>query len=145
MGIEQAHLEPSSPSYPASTNHRLLLDSVILIDHLNNIPEATAYLTEAEGEAVISVITRAEVLTGYEANSREEAGLLEQFPLLEITKPIADLATTCVVSTTGSRLTHFKPRSRTHHGLRLVTRNTRDFSPQRHDFVVVPYTLESER
>lgn len=27
------------------------------------------------------------------------------------------------------------------HGLVLATRNTRDFPPDRHDFVVVPYSL----
>jgi hypothetical protein len=30
MGIEQAHLEPSSPSYPASTNHRYTESGYIL-------------------------------------------------------------------------------------------------------------------
>jgi predicted nucleic acid-binding protein len=28
-----------------------------------------------------------------------------------------------------------------HHGLDLVTRNTRDFPPEAHSFVVVPYAL----
>jgi len=27
------------------------------------------------------------------------------------------------------------------HGLRLVTRNTKDFSPEKHAFVLVPYKL----
>jgi predicted nucleic acid-binding protein len=39
-----------------------LLDSVILIDHLNQCPQATQYLETVEQRAVISVITRAEVL-----------------------------------------------------------------------------------
>ena len=42
-----------------------LLDSAILIDHLRGIPDATKWLQRLhEGEAVISVITRAEVMAG---------------------------------------------------------------------------------
>ncbi|MBA3617675.1 MAG: PIN domain-containing protein [Rubrobacteraceae bacterium] len=122
-----------------------LLDSVILIDHLNDIPEATAYLGEAEGKAVISVVTRAEVLTGYDTDSREEAEFLDEFPLLEITRPIADL-TASLRREHGWKLPDaFQAALANHHDLKLVTRNTRDFSPQRHDFVVVSYTLGSER
>jgi hypothetical protein len=39
------------------------------------------------------VITRAEVLTGFDASDREQVvALLDGYPLLDITKPIADLA-----------------------------------------------------
>ena len=44
---------------------RYLLDSVILIDHFNGVGAATAYLGETHGQAVVSVITRAEVLAGF--------------------------------------------------------------------------------
>ena len=65
----------------------ILLDSVILIDHFNSITEATAYLGQVRGKASISVITRAEVLTGFEAPDRQQAtALLDRFPLLDITK-----------------------------------------------------------
>ncbi|MBK6580422.1 MAG: PIN domain-containing protein, partial [Sandaracinaceae bacterium] len=30
------------------------------------------------------------------------------------------------------------------HGLRLATRNTKDFPPAKHAFVVVPYTLRAK-
>ena len=40
----------------------VLLDSVIMIDHFNGVPPATAYLLEMQGKLAISVITRAEVL-----------------------------------------------------------------------------------
>ena len=70
-----------------------LLDSVILIDHFNDISSATACLREVEDNAAISVVTRAEVLTGFGTDSREEKELLDEFPLLEITKPVADLRT----------------------------------------------------
>ena len=65
-----------------------LLDSVILIDHFNDISPATTYLREVEDNAAISVVTRAEVLTGFDADSREEKELLDEFSLLEITKKL---------------------------------------------------------
>ena len=37
-----------------------LLDSVILIDHLNGIDEATEFLAQHQPECALSVITRAE-------------------------------------------------------------------------------------
>ena len=42
---------------------KYLLDSTILIDHLNGILKATEWLSKLEdGEACISAVTRAEVL-----------------------------------------------------------------------------------
>lgn len=120
-----------------------LLDSVILIDHFNDIPEATAYLDEIEDRAAISVVTRAEVLTGFEADSWEEAELLDEFPLLEITKPIADL-TASLRREHGWKLPDaFQAALAQHHNLKLATRNTKDFPPERHGFIVVPYVLET--
>ena len=46
---------------------RFLLDSVILIDHFNGITAATTYLVNHSADCALSVITRAEVLTGFEA------------------------------------------------------------------------------
>jgi predicted nucleic acid-binding protein len=45
---------------------RFLLDSVILVDHFNGIAAATDFLAETGPEAAISVITRAEVLAGFD-------------------------------------------------------------------------------
>ena len=42
---------------------------MILIDHFNGRAEATHYLARVAGESAISVITRAEVLTGYETRT----------------------------------------------------------------------------
>ena len=70
----------------------ILLDSVILIDHLNSIPAATSYLELVYRHAAVSVVTRAEVLVGYNPAANQEAvDLLDSFPLLDITKDIADL------------------------------------------------------
>jgi predicted nucleic acid-binding protein len=117
-----------------------LLDSVILIDRFNKLPEARRYLAEVRGEATISVVTRAETLVGFDASSRAMAiRFLDLFPLLEITKPVADLAAT-LRREQGWRLPDaFQAALAQHHGLKLVTRNTRDFPPERHGFVVAPY------
>lgn len=57
-----------------------LLDSVILIDPFNAVEAATRYLQEHHHEVAISVITRAEVLTGfgpgrYEDQTRLDGGV----------------------------------------------------------------------
>lgn len=72
---------------------RYLLDSVVLIDHFNGIPEATTFLADHREEAAVSVISRAEVLVGFDGESRTLArGLLDRFPTLPIERPLADLA-----------------------------------------------------
>lgn len=70
---------------------------------------------------------------------------LDNLPLLVITRPVADLAASLRREHGWKLPDAFQAALAQHRGLKLVTRNTRDFSPQRHDFVVVPYTLGSER
>jgi len=122
-----------------------LLDSAILIDRFNRSPRAKSYLSSIRGSAAISVVTRAEVLTGFEEASRMTAiRFLDFFPTLEITKPVADLAAH-VRRDYGWKLPDaFQAALGQHHGLKLVTRNTKDFPPAQHEFVTVPYTLETE-
>lgn len=82
---------------------RYLLDSVILIDHFNNVEAATTFLAEHGSECAISVITRAEVLAGFTLRSESLAReLLDVFPHLPITSEIADLAAPCVAASIGS-------------------------------------------
>ena len=59
----------------------LLRDSALLIDHFNGNSPATAYLREGEGNAAVSVVTRAEVLTGFDEDPVVEKELLDQVPL----------------------------------------------------------------
>jgi hypothetical protein len=119
-----------------------LLDSVILIDHFNRIAKATAYLRQVRDQAAISVITRAEVLTGFESADRQQViTLLDWYPLLELTKPIADLAANLRREHGWKLPDAFQAALAQHHGLRLATRNTKDFPPERYDFVIVPYEL----
>jgi predicted nucleic acid-binding protein len=120
----------------------LLLDSVILIDHFNRIAEATAYLRQVRDQAAISVITRAEVLTGFETSDRQQAiTLLDCYPLLAVTRPITDLAANLRREHGWKLPDAFQAALAQHHGLRLATRNTKDFPPERYDFVIVPYEL----
>ena len=119
---------------------KLLLDSVILIDHFNGIAAATNYLSVHHANAAVSVITRAEVLTGFEPRAvRKAVQFLDCFPTLGIDQAIADLAAT-LRRDHGWRLPDaFQAAIAQQHGLKLVTRNQRDFPPQRHRFVVIPY------
>ena len=121
---------------------RVLLDSVILIDHFNGITAATEYLREVAGRAHISAITRAEVLTGFsEADASLARALLDTLPLLVIDRDVADLGA-------SFRRTHrwrlpdaLQVAAARHHGLLLATRNTKDFPPDEYEFVRVPYSV----
>ena len=108
-----------------------LLDSVILIDHLNGLQEATQFVLAVEPEqTAISVITRAEILVGVEAEDAALVkALLDQFHLLIIDKPIADLAADMRKTRAGSCRMPFRPRLCIYHKIKLVTRNTKDFDP----------------
>jgi predicted nucleic acid-binding protein len=121
---------------------KLLLDSVILIDHFNGRPEATQYLASVAGEAALSVITRAEVLAGFGSEEAvAAASLLDRFPTLGIDLPVADLAARLRREQRWKMPDAFQAALAQYHGLTLATRNTRDFPPDRHGFVVVPYAV----
>jgi predicted nucleic acid-binding protein len=121
---------------------KLLLDSVILIDHFNGIHAATNYLATNHPDAAISVVTRAEVLTGFAGRTaRTATRFLDSFPTLDIDRETADLAA-ALRRSHGWRLPDaFQAAVARRHGLQLVTRNTRDFPPPRHRFVHIPYVV----
>ena len=120
----------------------VLLDSVLLIDHFNGVREATAYLREMQGESSISVITRAELLTGFDAAQAAAAlPLLDRFPLLPIERDAADLAARLRREERWRLPDAFQAALAKLHGLKLSIRGTRDFPPERYDFVVVPYRI----
>jgi predicted nucleic acid-binding protein len=118
----------------------VLLDSVILIDHFNDRAEATSYLRGVAGRAYISPITRAEVLAGFAEPDAELARqLLAHYPLLPIDGAVADVAARLRRDRRWRLPDAFQAAVATHHGLQLATRNTRDFDPDRDQFVQVPY------
>lgn len=122
---------------------KLLLDSVILIDHFNNIPQASDFISKHQTDITLSVITRAEVLTGFHTKQHLHLAkqLLDHFKLLPLTVIEADLAASLRQIYHWKLPDAFQAAFAKHHQLKLVTRNTKDFNPTIHDFVIIPYTL----
>jgi len=121
-----------------------LIDSAILVDHLRGIPQSSVWLRSlGEGEGVISVITRAEVLSGgTEAESAAAFDLCELFPCLPLTRETADLAAKLRRSHRWRLPDAFQAALAMIHGLRLATRNSRDFNPKAHPFALIPYRID---
>src|SRR5665213_3902164 len=107
----------------------VLLDSVILIDHLNGVRPATRYL-ESLNDASISVISRAEVLAGLAVS---EVGAvkewLDRYPTFGIDLQTADLAAELRRRHNWKLPDALQAAVAQQHGLRLATRNTKDFPP----------------
>lgn len=120
-----------------------LLDSVILIDHFNGITSAATYLRSVHADAAISLVTRAEVLVGFsDSEARTRAlPLLEALHLLPLEKEDADEAARLRRRHRWKLPDALQAALARRHGLRLATRNTKDFDPAIHSFVEVPYTL----
>jgi hypothetical protein len=120
-----------------------LIDSVILIDHLNGIDKATRFIIKLDPlETAISVITRAEILTGLAEDELPEViQLLDQYQLFIIDRPIADLAAKLRREHSWKLPDAFQAAIARHHKIKLITRNSKDFNPQKHDFVEIPYKI----
>lgn len=122
---------------------KFLLDSVIAIDHFNNISCATDFIAQHQTNIVISVITRSEVLTGF--NSKNDINiaqqLFDQFIQYPLTIIEADLAASLQREYKWKLPDAFQIAIAKHRGLQLVTRNTKDFNPKKFSFVIVPYTI----
>ncbi|MBI2754159.1 MAG: PIN domain-containing protein [Betaproteobacteria bacterium] len=119
---------------------KVLLDSVILIDHFNGIAAATQYLSAVRAEAALSVITRAEVLAGFQGRARRKGkNFLDCFPTLSIDQAIADAAALLRAKYRWKLPDAFQAAIARSHRLKLATRDRRDFPPERHRFVIVPY------
>ena len=126
---------------------RFLIDTVIIIDHLNGIEPATEWLTSLRaGEATISVVTRAEALAGAEPHERAALTLLlNTYACLPIDVDCADLAADLRRRNRWKLPDAFQAALASTRGLQLVTRNTRDFSEEMHDFVHIPYRLAGQQ
>ena len=121
---------------------RYLLDSVILIDHFNGAVAATAFLGRHGADSAISVITRAEVLAGFDDDAVLLAiRLLDAFPTLPMTVEIADEAARLRRSVRWKLPDAIQAALARMHGLTLVTRNTRDFQPGGDPETLIPYRL----
>ncbi len=69
------------------------------------------------------------------------ASLLDRFPSLPIDLAIADLAARLRRRFRWKLPDAFQAALAQYHGLVLVTRNTRDFPPDKFDFVEIPYRI----
>ena len=97
-------------------------------------------LRRAHGDSLISVVTRAEVLTGIGPRDLPAVlPLMNRFPTLVLDQEAADLAATLRRQYRWKLPDAVQAALAQIHRLKLVTRNTRDFPPQRFNFVVVPY------
>lgn len=120
-----------------------LIDSVIIIDHLNGVDDATHFLLGLNPEKTsISVITWAEILVGVEeANTDLVRSFLNQYKIFTIDKPVADLAAQMRRKFRWKLPDAFQAALARIHKILLTTRNTKDFNPSKHDFVEIPYKI----
>ncbi|MEE9431528.1 MAG: PIN domain-containing protein [Melioribacteraceae bacterium] len=121
---------------------KFLIDSVILIDHLNDISKATNWLRKnGNTNSVISVITRAEILVGTSTkNKLKITAWLDSFECIEIDKEITDLAALCRNKYKIKLPDAFQSAIALKKSLALVTRNTKDFNTKK-GFVKIPYKV----
>ena len=121
---------------------KFLLDSVILIDHLNGVSAATEYIGRVHKDCAVSVITRAEVLCPFEEKEAQPIlRLLDSFPSLTIEPVIADRAAVLRRLHRWKLPDAFQAAIAETHSLKLITRNTKDFPPAKYSFVLEPYTI----
>lgn len=120
-----------------------LLDSVILIDHFNGFEEASEFILKHHSRSSISSITRAEVLVDFKTtpSMKQAKLLLDTFPTIPISKEEADQAAKLRIKYKWKLPDALQAAVAKVHSLKLVTRNTKDFPPNRYDFVLLPYTL----
>ena len=120
-----------------------LLDSVILIDHLNAIDVDSDYIRSlSPEETAISVISYAEIMVGIEkADKPIVKSLLCQYTIFAIDIGIAEIAADLRQQHGWKLPDAFQAAMAVHHNIRLVTRNTKDFSSVKSSFVEIPYTL----
>ncbi len=121
---------------------KFLLDSVILIDHLNHISAATKWISKFYSASCLSPITRAEVLVGATSKTEKTVKLLlNGFVNLVFTPKDADLSSALRREHRWKLPDAMQAALAINHGLILVTRNTKDFSPRQYDFVHIPYKI----
>jgi len=120
-----------------------LLDSVILIDHFNNVRKATAFIVSLDPlKTAISVISYAEILVGLDdAGATKAKALLNYYEILSIDTSIAEKAAELRRRYRWKLPDAFQAALALNYHIKLSTRNTRDFNPGKHLFVEIPYKL----
>ncbi|MCF8242498.1 MAG: PIN domain-containing protein [Melioribacteraceae bacterium] len=119
---------------------KYLIDTVILIDHLNGIKKATEWLKKNKN-SFISPITRAELLVGAEETEKHSIKLLlDSFETLSINNEIADLAAELRKKHRLKLPDAIQAAIAVINKVKLVTRNTKDFNKEM-EFVKIPYKI----
>ncbi len=119
---------------------KYLLDSTILIDNSNGVAAASRFLLEHHESCSISPVTRAEVLCGLAGGGAlAMSRYLDGYAHIEWQKSDSDLAAQLRRRYHWKLPAAFQAAFAQGRNLKLVTRNTRDFDPSRHAFVLVPY------
>jgi hypothetical protein len=119
----------------------VVLDSNIIIDYLNRIPQARTVLL-SHPDALINSMVWMEVLTGDVETPREYAArrLLAQFHKVELTLAIQERAVLVRKRTRLKLPDAIIYATAEEHNAILITRNAKDF-PQGDPRIVVPYEL----
>ena len=121
---------------------KYLLDSMILIDHLNGASQATTWLADLKpDEALISVITRAEVLVGCGDQWETVAAFLEEYTCLGIGADEADMAAALRNKYQIKLPDAFQAALASHQDLTLVTRDHDGFKKIEGLEIKIPYKL----
>jgi len=121
---------------------KFLLDSTVLIDHLNGIAGATEWLSKLRpDEALISVITRAEVLVKASEKWEEVSALLDEYECLPIGPDEADMAAALRNRYPIKLPDAFQAALAKSQELVFVTRDTHDFKKIEDLKVQIPYRV----
>lgn len=121
---------------------RAVFDTNILIDYLNGVPQAALELARFE-QAAISPITWMEVMAGAttEAERVAQRQFLAGFERIELSEVVMEQAAALRREQRLRLPDAIILASALSQNLLLVTRNTKDFDPQKWVAVRVPYVL----
>lgn len=119
-----------------------LIDSVIIIDHLNGQHAATDFILSYGHVSALSVITRADVLAGTASDAeRQVLQLLNQFTTLPITVSTSDTAARLRRTERWKLPDAIQAAIALDQDLVLVTRNSKDFQDGQPVKVLIPYRV----
>ena len=121
---------------------KYLLDSTVIIDHFNGIKQATEWIAGlTPGEALISVVTRAEVLAKAGDNWEAIVVFLDEYACLPIGPDEADIAAGLRSRYRVKLADAFQAALAQGEGLVVITRDEADFKKIADLEVKLPYKL----
>ncbi len=121
---------------------KYLLDSTALIDYMNGIKPAIAWISGlSPGEACVSVVTRAEVLTKAVKDWELVSHFLDEYDCLPVGPEDADIAAGLRANYRIKLPDAFQAALAQNHELTLITRDTTDFKKIPHLRYKTPYKI----